>query len=711
MTIEFYDRLTSNKTNQLPPNPIFGQFLVIPNSENLLMNSCLVGEKTYLVPNATNRYLLSSTANKFRLEGSFNKWQIAADILPDSIRYFKSSLEKIDSWEDWISVSPLIPGMDKRIEIQPLEKAVGDRLGHLQEVCHRPRTYLQVEIERLPVSRAKRIPPSAASFLASHTEDWERKTLRSVLPKRILSRVQEDLYNIYENRVAKQLIDIFLNDLNLRIQELNNLKKLYENAADFSNITRGIQWRNAERICSLWGEQFEADERVKIAETTVAYLRNLQSNLRGLINTELYRSIPPRVDVGTSLKMTNILVNDKHYRHVAFLWREWVDFGGGKNKNALQAFEENQALCRGYEAFCFLLIARALDGFELENISAKKRLELGAKIKFKGVLGEVEMQWHDDGSFFLSMGEEWQNLHFIPLAATLTANINTQALESLWESISQSQHRAYTVIIYPSTELEREKLPVDLQRKMNSLGNDYLPGESSLALVPVSPLEIESVERVARSIQWWFNSQRYKSYPPTIKLSKKMPEELLANTQWFKKGENFGELKILQMPTQEERQSFQNELNKIRKSTEIRGRASRDDWNFEELEKLPNEASDRLQPLQICPVCHWEQTRFEVSENRQNFNCSCSNCGSSWGTKSCGACGAKYPFIQLNSIESKQRHPGWVDRILGRDVLAIPCWMENWGETFICSECGSCSNAELGLKCDRCQEKSDRTLS
>jgi hypothetical protein len=702
MTVEFYDRLTQTKTNQLPPNPIFGQFLVISNSESLLMNSCEIWEKTYLVPNATNRYLLSSTADKFRLEGSFNKWQIAADILPESIRYFEGRLQEIDSWEDWIKVSPLIPGMDKRIEIQPLEKAVGDRLGRLQEVCHRPRTYLKVEIERLPVSRAKRIPPSAASFLASHTEDWERRTLRSVLPKRILSRVQEDLHNIYENRVAKQLIDNLLNYINRRIQELNNLKKLYENAADFSHKTTDIHWRNAERICSLWGEQFEADERVKIAEKTLAYLRNLQSNLRGLIDTELYGAIPPRVYVGTSLKMTNILVNDQHYRHVAFLWREWVDSGGGNHKNALQVFQENQALCRGFEAFCFLLIARALDGFKFENISAETRLELGAKIKFKGPMGEVEIQWRDDGCFCLSMGAEWQDLHLIPLAATLAANTNTKAIESLWENIGNSQHKPYTVILYPSTELEREKLPVDLQRKMNTIGNDRLPKESSFALLPVSPLEIESVERVARSLQWWLNSQRYKSYPPTIKLTKKVPEELLAISKWLKKGENIGEFKILQMPKEEEKQSFKNELHKIMKSTEVRGKASKEELNFEELEKLPNEASDRLQPLQICPACHSEQTRFEVSENSQNFNCFCSNCSSSWGTKSCGACGAKYPFIQVNSIESKQREAGWIDRILGRDVLAIPCWMENKGETFICSECGSCSNATLELECQRC---------
>ncbi len=701
MTVEFYDRLTKTKINQLPPNPIFGQFLVIPNSENLLINSCSVEEKTYLVPNATNRYLLSSKAENFRLEGSFNKWQIAADILPDSIRYFESRLQDIDSWEDWIKVSPLIPGMDKRIEIQLLEKAVGDRLGHLQEVCHRPRTYLKVEIERLPVSRAKRIPPSAASFLASHTEDWERRTLRSVLPKRILSRVQEDLHNIYENRVAKQLIDNLLNYINRRIQELNNLKKLYENAADFSHKTTDIHWRNAERICSLWGEQFEADERVKITEKTLAYLRNLQSNLRGLIDTELYQSIPPRVYVGTSLKMTNILVNDQHYRHVAFLWREWVKFGGVNQKNALQVFQENQALCRGFEAFCFLLIARALDGFNFKNISAEIRLELGVKIKFKGPMGEVEIQWRDDGCFCLSMGAEWQDLHLIPLAATLAANTNIKAVESLWENLSNSPHQAYTVILYPSTELEREKLPGDLQRKMNSLGNDRLPKESSLALLPVSPLEIESVERVARSLQWWFNSQRYKSYPPTIKLTKKMPEELLANTQWLKKGESLGEFKILQMPTEEEMQSFQNELNKIIKSTEVRGKAWREELNFEELEKLPSEASDRLHHFQICPVCHSEQTCFEPSKNYQNFNCSCYNCDSSWGTKSCGACGAKYPFIQVKSIESKQREAGWIDRILGRDVLAIPCWMENKGETFICSECGTCSNANL--ECQRCR--------
>lgn len=136
-----------------------------------------------------------------------------------------------------------------------------------------------------------------------------------------------------------------------------------------------------------------------------------------------------------------------------------------------------------------------------------------------------------------------------------------------------------------------------------------------MAILPVSPLDIISVERVARAIQWWLNGQRYQSYPTQINMT-----------------------------------------------------------------------------LQVCPVCH--STGSFTPLDNQSFRCECSECGSSWGTRTCGSCGKKYPFIQLAGIESHMRQLSWIDRTLGRDVLAIPCWKENNQVTFICSFCGTCSQAQ-----------------
>ena len=63
------------------------------------------------------------------------------------------------------------------------------------QVCSKPITQLTSEIERLPISQARRIPTKAYSHLATHTEDWEYPKLSSVIPRRILSTFPTDLYD------------------------------------------------------------------------------------------------------------------------------------------------------------------------------------------------------------------------------------------------------------------------------------------------------------------------------------------------------------------------------------------------------------------------------------------------------------------------------------------------------------------------------------
>ena len=121
--------------------------------------------------------------------------------------------------------------------------------------CRRPRTHLRVEVERTPVSRARRSPVQAASYLASHTEDWERPTLSAVIPKRILSVVRDDEYDIYENRVAARLVDNLLAYLAAADQRgLATPGALRRSACDFSATAgTGSHWRQA-RVFRLWGD-------------------------------------------------------------------------------------------------------------------------------------------------------------------------------------------------------------------------------------------------------------------------------------------------------------------------------------------------------------------------------------------------------------------------------------------------------------------------
>ncbi|NJO59292.1 MAG: hypothetical protein HC836_13550 [Richelia sp. RM2_1_2] len=211
----FYNRLTGETTKQLPEKIILGQWQVIIDSERVFLNTCelKINSREYIFPDLANRCSIRSDDGK-TVEIKFSKWQYPSDILFESLQFFDSELQKIisnsASWNDLVKLPPLIPEIEEKINIQSLEITTKKHLGHIEEVCRRPRSYLKMETERLPVSRAQRISPHAAEFLSSHTEDWERRTFCSVVPKRILCMIKEELLDIYENKVTVKLINNLL---------------------------------------------------------------------------------------------------------------------------------------------------------------------------------------------------------------------------------------------------------------------------------------------------------------------------------------------------------------------------------------------------------------------------------------------------------------------------------------------------------------------
>ncbi len=366
------------------------------------------------------------------------------------------------------------------------------------------------------MSRAQRISPHAAEFLSYHTEDWERRTFCSVVPKRILCMVKEELLDIYENKVTVKLVDNLLIYIRQRIQQVKALQQQFEEAEYLSGTTRDIHWRNQQRIFTLWGNYCNGAAELKKAQATLQELLQLRYKLQGLIGTDLYKAIPQRTVVGNTLKRTNILVNDQHYRYVDLLWREWSRINSGQIKNSRQVFEENQKLLRGFESFCLLLIGLVLTGdgnnndkgFGFEAVDNQIPRCDGKDILFQGVLGKVYLSWLEDGSFLLK-SDGIKDLRLVPILANLTATDNSETITSILESFShniKNSNQYQTIILYPGTEEERKKLSLQIQRKINTLGNDRLPQEIAMSILPVSPLDIISLERLARAINWWLNN-------------------------------------------------------------------------------------------------------------------------------------------------------------------------------------------------------------
>ncbi len=490
-----------------------------------------------------------------------------------------------------------------------------------------------------------------------------------------------------------------------------------------------------KRVYTLWGEFTEAEQRRRRAEQTLAVLDGFRRDLSALLDSSLYRAVPRRAHVPMSLRPTNILVNDQHYRHVARLWRLWAHNEVAWAVTPRQIFDAHQDLCRSFDAFALLLVSRALADLGFLPGEDRALLRGGPPLKVEAAWGVVQVSWLEDGTIRLDGAGHEESLHIVPVVAVLSAGGADRARERMRELYAPPEshkadagrrdpgHRStpqagrgecLRAVLYPGTAAEPEKLPPDLGRMLYTVGNDRLASEpEGLGVLPVSPLSIESLERVARLVRWWLFDSLLSSYPPPavacppgLRLSGDLGD-------WLRRDDAGTGLRVVRPLRPGERERWKNWLTRLRQHLQRQGaRAAFPEFRLDAVETAIDGAVACLQSLARCPlgVCRVE-TGAELFEPRRDrdqgltlFKASCEH--AVWELRQCDLCGERYPILlpQNFNLRNLERTPGWVDRLLGRDVLAVPCCAVHGEGAFICPRCGGCKNAgraEAGA-CLRC---------
>ncbi|HHH28234.1 MAG TPA: DUF2357 domain-containing protein, partial [Polyangiaceae bacterium] len=406
----FRDRLKGRR-GVAPPETgtLVGRWVLEDATAEVFMNSARAAVGDFLVPEPSGHWHIL-TGDGRRQTGTVSRAQAPDELEAESVRTIGDKLEQLTSdsasWIEWLDVVPLVPGISEQVDLQPLELLIREHFGHLETVCRKPRAHLRVEVQRVPVSKARRIPPAAASYLAAHTEDWDRPLLRGILPKRILAEVRQDQVDIYENRVVARLLDNLSAYLSRRINVIRRLLKVFREKEDYSTSIAGTYQRE-RRMSELWGESIDANEGRKKAEATLRELEWLRYKVMGLLGSPLYEEVPRRAFVPTTLKSTNILTNDQHYRRVAELWREWARTGAGRTQSPAELNMETQRLSRGLDAFTMLLTIRALDtlGYEPTDAGLATPITRGAAVQVHGNGVDITLEWRRDGSIVMRFGK------------------------------------------------------------------------------------------------------------------------------------------------------------------------------------------------------------------------------------------------------------------------------------------------------------------
>lgn len=231
-------------------------------------------------------------------------------------------------------------------------------------ICEKPKSHLKAVNEVRPIETVKRIGYESIPYLAAHSEDWLARTASGLKPARLFSRVEDDEYQIYENRVVKTLIDLILSFLKKVEKQFRDQRDQLRGIMNSSVQTGSFGFDvNFQRAVS---ELMRADDKgSEYSSKSLGQVEKLQAeanlllkHYRILRQTKLYRYLKNTKPVLNPLNETNILTMDKYYSIILKLWKAihfMVASKTIKEKNSI-SFDNT---CDAYQQFCATLCGYA----------------------------------------------------------------------------------------------------------------------------------------------------------------------------------------------------------------------------------------------------------------------------------------------------------------------------------------------------------------
>lgn len=281
---------------------------------------------------------------------------------------------------EWDEVSSICAGslklyaVDQSTEVQDWS----DLFGKMEEafyscktICEKPKSHLKSVNEVRPIETVKRIGYESIPYLAAHSEDWLARTASGLKPARLFSRVEDDEYQIYENRVVKTLIDRMISFLRKTEKQLRDQRDQLRGIMNSSVQTGsfGFDESFAKAVYELISYDDKGDayrsEQLELIDKLQKQAKKLLKRYRTLRQTRLYRYLRKLKPVQSPLKETNILVMDRQYSVIFRLWKTF------HRAIAPPSTETNPMACadirNGYQQFCATLCGYAAHvlGFRL----------------------------------------------------------------------------------------------------------------------------------------------------------------------------------------------------------------------------------------------------------------------------------------------------------------------------------------------------------
>lgn len=539
------------------------------------------------------------------------------------------ALRRAASVDDWLRENVFVPDTKDRAGLNPLDVAIMEEWRALKTVCWRPYDRLETRQEIVRAARARRLPPAGLTRLAGRTADWAGVEHGRIHPHRLLSLNFAENLDFYENRVAAQLVDRLRAYLTTRIDELDNLARSMADLDEYryrDALGQAQSWRKTNRVAHLVAAAVASTEgQAGVVRETAATLRTARDRVLGLRSSPAYRHASRRLRIPLRLVRTNLFANDDNYRRVGTLWDRWLVRHEAERDLRKAADAEFSTCYALYVATVAVRACQVLGFFPVDPSGPCPGS--GSDVELSDSYRTITCHLESDGVRMSMDGRPLVRVRAMreSLSAHSSAAAVREALDELYSALGDDSP---VVVAYPGLRRERENLPGSLRRALHTSGPGCGGPASLIGVVPITSLEIEGIERLARALRWAVHGfPMLDDYPPTQ----------LAG----------------QMPT---------------------------------AERLREADGGRARHILRCPLCGEENTKFTARDG-DTFHCRCGNCEGMWGAHLCGGCGQRYPVLWPKNAKAIGDDGDQLDLAFGADLLALPCTPSEAGTRFCCPWC------------------------
>lgn len=262
-------------------------------------------------------------------EGQRIHQELLDDVNKDKHNIFEIISESVENG-DFRSI-PLLQGIKNGLEFGDFATQMEEDFKHIEAIFHAPYSKLNRTIEKVPVSRAKRISNRSNQYLAAHTEDWLHKGLVSFRPSRILTEEIISDENVFENQLVIALVTRAAHHLERKLRYTRDITEFlieYSKLIEKHENSEDCWYKKVRRELSLAGKVYDeqsgnyksTNADIQVVTSTMKRLKKLRDSLLKLRKYDLFYNVDQRLVKSVQYHDTNVLINDKHYRYLKKLW-------------------------------------------------------------------------------------------------------------------------------------------------------------------------------------------------------------------------------------------------------------------------------------------------------------------------------------------------------------------------------------------------------